>query len=169
MNPSDNQANTGSPVLPTRKSLPHQPPPSVSAYAPYDPYFITICVNRTHYQSQGVDVGVHGPLTGCVAEGVLAAFSHYREIGRFWPQQVVVMPDHIHLIARFSGDMSKCISAFKHFIAGRYGVEWQRDFFDHRLRSQEEANEKWAYVELNPERKGLCAASVDWPYRKVWG
>jgi hypothetical protein len=33
--------------------------------------------------------------------------------------------------------------------------DWQKGFFDHVLRSQESAGEKWKYVRENPVRAGL--------------
>ena len=35
-------------------------------------------------------------------------------------------------------------------------VDWQRDFFDHRLRDHHELEEKICYILMNPVRKGLC-------------
>ena len=42
------------------------------------------------------------------------------------------------------------------------GVEWQRDFFDHRLRDHHELEEKASYILINPVRKGLCERAEDW-------
>ena len=41
---------------------------------------------------------------------------------------------------------------------------WQREFFDHVLRSAESYGEKWNYVRSNPVRAGLVLAADDWPY-----
>ena len=41
---------------------------------------------------------------------------------------------------------------------------WQREFFDHVLRSSESYSEKWNYVRDNPVRAGLVALADDWPY-----
>jgi len=49
-------------------------------------------------------------------------------------------------------------------VAGKHGVDWQRDFFDHRLRDHHELEEKTSYVLMNPVRKGLCERAEDW----VW-
>ena len=43
-------------------------------------------------------------------------------------------------------------------------MNWQRDFFDHRLRDHHELEEKTSYIVMNPVRKGLCERSEDW----VW-
>jgi REP element-mobilizing transposase RayT len=44
------------------------------------------------------------------------------------------------------------------------GVDWQRDFFDQRLRDHQELEEKTGYILVNPVRKGLCEQAEDW----VW-
>jgi hypothetical protein len=41
---------------------------------------------------------------------------------------------------------------------------WQREFFDHILRSNESYAEKWNYVRENPVRAGLVQSADDWPY-----
>jgi hypothetical protein len=40
---------------------------------------------------------------------------------------------------------------------------WQRDFFDHVLRSSESYSEKWKYVRDNPVRAGLVSIDA-WKY-----
>jgi putative transposase len=41
---------------------------------------------------------------------------------------------------------------------------WQREYFDHVLRSDESYSEKWDYVRENPVRAGLVRSANDWPY-----
>ena len=41
---------------------------------------------------------------------------------------------------------------------------WQREFFDHVLRSSESYSEKWNYVRENPVRAGFVKSADDWPY-----
>jgi len=41
---------------------------------------------------------------------------------------------------------------------------WQREFFDHVLRSSESYAEKWNYVFDNPVRAGLVTTADNWPY-----
>jgi len=48
--------------------------------------------------------------------------------------------------------------------SGNHGMDWQRDFFDHRLRDHHELEEKTSYVLMNPLRKELCERAEDW----VW-
>jgi putative transposase len=47
------------------------------------------------------------------------------------------------------------------------GIEsphWQKGFFDHLLRSEESAAEKWEYVRDNPVRAGLVVDVNDWEF-----
>ena len=39
---------------------------------------------------------------------------------------------------------------------------WQREFFDHVLRSEESYAEKWRYVRDNPVRAGLVSRAEEW-------
>lgn len=43
-------------------------------------------------------------------------------------------------------------------------VDWQKNYFDHRLRHEREADEAWAYIRLNPVAKKLCVEADDWPF-----
>lgn len=80
----------------------------------------------------------------------------------------LAMPDHFHALMGFPGgkSMVQVISAFKSWLASRYGIRWQRDFFDHRLRGWESAQEKAKYIRMNPVRAGLVANPADWPYQR---
>jgi len=42
---------------------------------------------------------------------------------------------------------------------------WQREFFDHVLRSEESYAEKWEYMRQNPVRAGLAMSAEDWPFQ----
>jgi len=74
------------------------------------------------------------------------------------------MPDHLHAIIAFSREpgMQTTIKNWKKFVAGKHGVDWQRDFFDHRLRDHHEVEEKTSYILMNPVRKRLCERAEDW-------
>jgi len=56
------------------------------------------------------------------------------------------------------------VAAWKRLTARRYSVVWQRDFFDHRLRSDESFEQKVAYIRDNPVRKALVKDASAWPY-----
>jgi hypothetical protein len=76
------------------------------------------------------------------------------------------MPDHLHAVLALPREpgMTTVIKNWKKYVAGKNGVDWQRDFFDHRLRDHHEVDEKTNYILMNPVRKGLCERAEDW----VW-
>ena len=85
----------------------------------------------------------------------------------------LVMPDHIHLFAAFSPQsppLPKWMKALKGSLSkvlrekGGEGTHWQKDLFDHVIRSEESYRQKWEYVRQNPVRAGLVQRSEDWPY-----
>jgi putative transposase len=90
------------------------------------------------------------------------------------------MPDHVHFFCRPEQDaktLSRFIGAWKTWTSRRIQKNrpqptaaatagrslWQREFFDHLLRSSESYGEKWNYVRENPVRAGLVASADDWP------
>jgi putative transposase len=78
------------------------------------------------------------------------------------------MPDHLHLLVCTPQDreLTKVIGPWKQWLAREHEIEWQENFFDHRLRRDESAEEKWQYVHFNPVRAGLIDRPEDWPW--VW-
>ena len=65
-----------------------------------------------------------------------------------------------------SGDtrLSSLIRDFKRITSRTAKVNWQRNFFDHRLRHDESEDEKAAYIRENPARAGLIGLNDEWPY-----
>ena len=140
--------------LPVRTKLPHAIPQWL---ADGSWFFITInCVPPGKNQLCRADTGNAG----------LAAmkFNHERFI---WHCRLcLLMPDHVHAIIAFPREpgMATTVKNWKKFVAGKYSVDWQRDFFDHRLRDHHELEEKTSYILMNPVRKRLCQQPEDW----VW-
>jgi REP element-mobilizing transposase RayT len=140
--------------LPMRKKPPH----AVPQWVPEGSwFFITInCMPRGENQLARSGTG----------DAVLAAMRHNPE-QRVWHCRLcLLMPDHLHAILAFppSPVMQTTIKNWKKYVAGKVGVEWQRDFFDHRLRDHHEMQEKTGYILMNPVRKGLCKRAENW----VW-
>jgi len=79
---------------------------------------------------------------------------------------MVLMPDHVHFLVSFGLDatMTNLVASWKRFTSRRAKIQWQRDFFDHRLRGDEGWREKGDYILQNPVRAGLVAKYEDWPY-----
>src|SRR5207249_749186 len=107
-------------VLPGRKKLPHAIPQWVAEGSWF--FIILNCVPRGKNQLCRADTG----------EAVLAAmkFNHERLI---WHCRLcLLMPDHLHAIIAFPREpgMQITITNRKMFIAGKCGVDWQREVLE---------------------------------------
>lgn len=140
--------------LPVRKKLPHEIP----AWVPDGSlYFITI-----NCRERGTDsLCIEGR-----AEALLASIPVYESAAKWWMQVMVIMPDHLHMIATFSREhgVKSVISGWKGYQARALGIDWQSGFFEHRLRNDAEFSEKADYVRMNPVRKGLVKGWRDWAH-----
>ena len=152
MKPQDNTK------FPQRINLPHARLSWVSEAALY---FITVnCLER------GINTLCHAETADLLRESV-----EYRAKRADWHVRLLLlMPDHLHMLATFpnSVQMKKVITGWKGYTAKRCGFHWQRDFFDHRLRSDESYVEKAAYIRDNPVRKELIDEPSAWPYVWTW-
>jgi REP element-mobilizing transposase RayT len=145
-------------MLPSRKKLPHQVPSWVPNGSRY---FITInCAAR------GPNALAHQR----VAASLLESITVYEQLQKWYIHAMVIMPDHIHMIVTFSTqDIRLVIAPWKGFQAKTHDIDWQSDFFEHRLRNDAEFTEKVNYVLMNPVRKGLVNDWQNWPYTFVRG
>lgn len=135
-----------------RKKLPHEIPSWVRQG---ERHFITI--NSKH--RGGDQLLKH-------ARDIFESARYYEEIGRWYLWLILVMPDHIHFIATL--DLSKglktTVSAWKRYQKKTLGIEWQSDFFEHRLRNQSEFDEKAHYIRMNPVRLGFVKTPNEWQH-----
>jgi putative transposase len=76
------------------------------------------------------------------------------------------MPDDLHMFIGVPGDaqLSRLIRDFRRITARMAKIDWQRNFFDHRLRHDESLAEKFEYICQNPVRAGLITESEERPY-----
>ena len=77
------------------------------------------------------------------------------------------MPDHVHALISFpcsDKPLQRVISTWKQWTAKRFGIVWQRDFFEHRLRQEESRRQKADYILANPVRNGLVDSPGQWPF-----
>lgn len=142
-----------------RTRLPHDGMPVHPTSAEDEVYFITICCvprNTNQLATPEAWQAIAETLTIREADGDMTC------------RLVLAMPDHLHGVFGFpsSKPMTKVIADFKSWLAKQHGIEWQRDFFDHRLRNLESAAEKANYIRMNPVRAGLVANPQDWPYQR---
>jgi len=119
-------------------------------------YFVTICTKERG----------RNQLCNESASEILRSIQIYHERSRWYCDLAVLMPDHVHLLLSFGNiDLySKIIGDWKRWVAVHHGVEWQENFFEHRLRAEESLDQKGRYMILNPVRAGLVKEASDWPY-----
>jgi REP element-mobilizing transposase RayT len=101
-----------------------------------------------------------------LAPAILDAVRLYAQKERWFCHLVLLMPDHLHALLVFPREaaMSQVIGAWKSYLAKRFGLRWQDNYFDHRIRNDAELLEKQAYIRRNPVVKGLCLKEDDWPW-----
>ena len=143
-------------TLPQRKYLPHEIPAWVDPSK--EVYFITInCELRGLNQLARLEV----------AERLFETVHHRQENFLWWPHLILLMPDHLHALLSFppsEKSIQTVISKWKEWTAKTMGIQWQRSFFEHRLRHDESRRQKADYILENPVRKGFAARAKDWPY-----
>ena len=77
-----------------------------------------------------------------------------------------IMPDHIHMIlaietaeggrTQFAPTISRVMKQFKGAITKQVGRPiWQKSFYDHGIRNQQDYDEIWQYIESNPLKYAL--------------
>ena len=143
--------------VPERKRLPHDVPlwvdPSKACY------FITICCAR-----RGINQLAHDQ----IAPDLIRDDQIPKRKGNLVRSARAVMPDHVHLgrlrFPRSKKRVQTIVSKWKEWTAKTLKIEWQRDFFEHRLRKEESFREKADYILANPVRAGLVERVEDWPY-----
>lgn len=83
------------------------------------------------------------------------------------------MPDHLHILAEGKSeeaDLWKMIVDFKQqtgywLSKNGNGIRWQKDFYDHILREEEDVTKHMAYILDNPIRAGLARDWRDYLYK----
>ena len=91
----------------------------------------------------------------------------------------VIMPDHYHVLVtlRAAESISGLVRGIHSLFAracrertGLRGPVWQRRFYDHAIRDEEDWRTKLAYTHENPVRAGLVKAPTDyaWSSARFW-
>ena len=144
--------------LPVRKTLNHQIPAWIKNPQTHPAFFITICC-----QKRGTNQLANDSIWPTILESI-----EDRQAKQIWFCTLfLAMPDHIHGIFRFDGDksMTLAIRGWKRWITSKCQIEWQRGYFDHRLRTHESGEQKRHYILQNPIRAGLTENPADWKYK----
>ena len=139
-----------------RKRLPHEIPLWIDPAQ--EVYFITVCCARRRVNQLCLE-----PTGGEFLKSALFRQTN----GKFFVPLLVLMPDHFHGLFTFPRDgqgIQGVMSVWKGWAAKQWKIQWQRDFFEHRIRGEESRREKADYILANPVRAGLAASFEDWPY-----
>ena len=137
-----------------RRKLPHETPLGITPEEAI--YFCTLCAGK-----RGSDILTTHSAT------ILDAVRHRHSAGIWFCRIFLIMPDHIHALLRFpdpAHPMRKTVTDFKRWTASAGGFQWQRDFFEHRLRSNELVDNKADYILMNPVRAGLATLPGQWSH-----
>ena len=127
--------------------------------------FITICIqNRRCILSRIVGEGLAPPAPELTPLGKVAEEELLNLPNRFPSVSIdkyVIMPNHIHIILTladtgerdFSPSVSSVIGAYKSITTRKSGYGrnlFQRSFYDHIIRAQEDYWAIWKYIDENP-------------------
>lgn len=150
--------------------LPKRKPNRLTEYDYSTPnaYFITVCTeNRRNLFWKGTgeiaDCPENVPLTGLgmiVRQCIHDIPKHYPAIT---VDNAVIMPNHIHLLLQINTDIdgrpmaaptiSTVINQTKGVISKKAGFSvWQKGFYDHVIRNDNDYQEIWNYIEGNPSK-----------------
>ena len=93
--------------------------------------------------------------------------------GDFTLCAATVMPDHIHLFGTLGPRLSlhRVVGKFKartRDALGQASLEWQDNFYDHRLDPDDDAEPFALYVFLNPYRAAKIDTHQAWPHWWRW-
>jgi len=136
--------------------LPHDIPFWVDPHR--EIYFITINCKERFRNQLGLPE---------IAPGLLATVKHRQERNLWWPHLFLLMPDHLHALLSFppcGKPIDTIVSKWKEWTAKQFGIVWQSDFFEHRVRRDESRRQKADYTLENPVRRKLVARVEDWPF-----
>ena len=138
-------------------------------------YFVTLCTHHRQpiFCMEKSTVGnslravpKHAP-NQIIRKWIIETQKKYKNIAI---EQYVIMPDHLHLMVEINEQcpgcsVSEAMHFFKTMTTNEYirGVKkgvlhefdtklWQRSYYDHVIRNQQDYDEIWQYIENNPEK-----------------
>jgi len=115
------------------------------------------------------------------ADALRVAFREARDVRPFTIDAIVVLPDHLHTIWTLPADdhdyparWKAVKSGFTHAVRaageplqrslkGEYDL-WQRRYWEHTLRNDDDVARHLDYIHFNPVKHGLVERVVDWPH-----
>jgi putative transposase len=104
------------------------------------------------------------------------AFTKIKKTQPFTMDAIVILPDHLHCIWRlpendhdYSGrwrEIKKSVSKAIHPITNERGecLIWQRRFWEHAIRDEEDWRRHLDYIHFNPVKHGYANSPNEWPW-----
>jgi putative transposase len=114
-------------------------------------------------------------------DALRAAFRAGRRERPFTVDAIVILPEHLHAIftlpagdadfsgrwrrikGHFSNHMISVGASAKRHLNGDYAL-WQRRFWEHTIRNEDDFARHVDYIHFNPVKHGLVSRVRDWPY-----
>ena len=140
-------------------------------YSTSGAYFITVCaVNREKIFWSDRRGELCSPANVPVSDIGTIVDNEIQKLNTVYDSVCVdkycIMPDHIHMIltidtdengrTQFAPTISRVIKQFKGSITKQIGRPiWQKSFYDHGIRNQQDYDEIWQYIENNPLKYAL--------------
>lgn len=135
-------------------------------YSTPNAYFITVCTDKRKnlfWKDVGaiIDRPENVPLSHLgmiVRQSIIDIPKHYPMIS---VDHSVIMPNHLHLLLQINADadgrsliaptISTVVRLMKGTVSGQAGFSvWQKGFYDHIIRNENDYQEIWKYIEGNP-------------------
>ncbi|WP_293369185.1 transposase [Nevskia sp.] len=109
-------------------------------------------------------------------DALRCAFRRIKKDRPFEVDAIVVLPDHVHAIWRLpegDSDFSSRWREIKKLASRQIAPEsnarherrvWQRRFWEHAIRNEDDWRRHIDYIHFNPVRHGLVTRAGDWPW-----
>jgi len=136
-------------------------------YSQNGAYFVTICTKDKQCifgEVVPVGAGIDRPKMelsniGKIVEGCINEVSKiYKNVN---VDKFVIMPNHMHMIIEINGcgrsmpapTVSSIICQLKSVSSKQAGIViWQKGFYDHIIRNQNDYDSIWNYIDTNPDK-----------------
>ena len=135
-------------------------------YSTPNAYFLTICTQgRRNLFWTNVGAIIDSPQKVPLNDLGMIVKECIREIPAHYPaitlDHFVIMPNHVHILLQINTDnngrsmiaptISTVIRSLKGTVSKRAGCSvWQKGFYDHVIRNQDDYLQVWNYIEGNP-------------------
>ena len=130
-------------------------------------YFITICTkNKENYLWCNVGASIARPQVPLNKYGKIVddAIKNIEKLyTNITVNKFIIMPNHIHILLQIHSDndgrpmvaptISRVVQQMKGYVTKQIGKPiWQKSYYDHVIRGEQDYKEIWEYIENNPIR-----------------